>query len=247
MWILDRTLFEDEEGGVLSLIRASRKRQRGGRRNSNRTKYVAIALLTVVLAVGSAWYFFVYSQQGNPVGSGSGIIYATLNTSQGAIEVELYNSSAPKTVSNFVHLAQSGFYNSLVWHRIVSGFVIQTGDPNTLNGGGDPSKWGQGSSAQKVPLEVSDTKLHNNVGYLAMARGSDPNSGSSQFFINLTNNPSLDGQYTVFGKVIKGLDVALAIGNLPVNPQCQQSGGLQCQPTNTNQAMLISVTISKTP
>jgi cyclophilin family peptidyl-prolyl cis-trans isomerase len=229
------------------LILASRKRQRGGRRSSNRTKYLVIGLLAVILVVGSAWYVFVYSQQGKSPASGSGIIYATLSTSQGSIEVELYNNSAPKTVTNFVHLAQSGFYNSLVWHRIVSGFVIQTGDPNTLNGGGDPSTWGQGSSTQKVPLEVNDTSLRNNAGYLAMARGNDPNSGSSQFFINLTNNPSLDGRYTVFGKVIKGLDVALAIGNLPVNPQCQPSGGLQCQPTNTNQAMLIGVTISKTP
>ncbi len=213
-------------------------------------KYVVSALLAVVLVVSSAWYIYVYSQQNNPqtpTTTSTGLIYATLTTSQGAIEVELYSVSAPKTVANFVQLAQSGFYRNLVWHRIVSGFVIQTGDPNTLNGGGDPSTWGQGSSTKTVPLEVSDTKLHNYAGYLAMARGSDPNSGSSQFFINLANNTSLDGQYTVFGKIIKGMNVALALGNLPVSPQCQTTGGLQCQPTNTSQAKLISVTISNTP
>jgi cyclophilin family peptidyl-prolyl cis-trans isomerase len=145
--------------------------------------------------------------------------YVKIGTSMGTIEVQLFPTSAPKTVANFVNLTNSGFYNNLVWHRIVKGFVIQTGDPNTRNGG-DRSLWGTGASSQSVPLEI-DPSLHNYAGYLGMARGSDPNSGSSQFYINLANNTSLDGQYTVFGKVIAGMDVVQAIAGVPVNSQDQ--------------------------
>jgi len=132
-----------------------------------------------------------------------------------------------------VNLAKSGFYDNLVWHRIVKGFVIQTGDPNTRNGSGDRSSWGTRGSQQTVPLEI-DSSLHNNAGYLGMARSSDPNSGSSQFYINLANNNSLDQQYTVFGKVISGMDAALALGNVPVNSSDQP----------INPVYLTSVTIS---
>ncbi len=163
-------------------------------------------------------------------------VYATLVTPNGTMQVELYQAQAPKTVSNFVNLVRSGFYSNLVWHRIVKGFVIQTGDPNTRNGGGDRSTWGTGGSSQTVLLEI-DSTLHNNVGYLGMARSSDPNSGSSQFYINLANNNSLDGQYTVFGKVISGMDSAFAIGNAPVNAQSQP----------IDPVYLTSVTISSSP
>jgi cyclophilin family peptidyl-prolyl cis-trans isomerase len=149
-------------------------------------------------------------------------VYATLSTTNGTIVVELYRAQAPKTVDNFVRLAQSLFYTNLTWHRIVKGFVIQTGDPTTKNGGGDRSTWGQTGSSLTVPLEIDPT-LHNNIGYLGMARSSDPNSGSSQFYINVANNNSLDGQYTVFGKVINsgGMNSAYAIANAPVNSQSQ--------------------------
>lgn len=144
-------------------------------------------------------------------------IFATLGTSKGTIEVELYRAQTPRTVTNFVNLARSNFYNNLVWHRIHPGFVIQTGDPNTRNAGGNNNTWGQGGSSQTVPLEI-DSSLHNSVGFLGMARfGNDLNSGSSQFYINLADNSaSLDGKYTVFGKVIGGLDVANTISNVPI-------------------------------
>jgi cyclophilin family peptidyl-prolyl cis-trans isomerase len=147
-------------------------------------------------------------------------VYAILATSDGNMTVELFPASAPKTVANFVNLAEQGFYKNLTWHRIVQGFVIQTGDPNTRNGGGDRSTWGQGGSSQTVPLEIDPT-LHNDVGYLGMARTSDPNSGSSQFYINLANNNSLDGQYTVFGKVTSSMSPAFALANTPVNSSSQ--------------------------
>jgi cyclophilin family peptidyl-prolyl cis-trans isomerase len=166
-------------------------------------------------------------------------VFATLVTSAGTIVVELYQVQVPKTVTNFVNLAGSGFYSNLTWHRIVRGFVIQTGDPNTRNGGGDRSSWGNGGSSQTVPLEIVGD-LRNKAGYLGMARSSDPNSGSSQFYINLADNPNLDGGYTVFGKVISGMDVALTLGNTPVSSQYQPNEPI-------NPVFLTSVTITGSP
>jgi len=147
----------------------------------------------------------------------SSIICGEIGTTYGTIYIELFASQTPKTVTNFVNLAKSGFYTNLVWHRIVKNFVIQTGDPNTKNGAGDQSTWGQGGSSQTVPLEIVSS-LHNTAGYLGMARGSSVNSGSSQFYINVADNSaSLDGNYTVFGNVLDGMNVALQISNVPVN------------------------------
>ncbi|MDG6905135.1 MAG: peptidylprolyl isomerase [Nitrososphaerota archaeon] len=174
--------------------------------------------------------------------------HAVIKTTQGSIEAELFPSIAPKTIANFVNLANSGFYNNVVWHRIVRGFVIQTGDPTSRNGAGDPNSWGSTGSSITVPLEANSTTVAqgyvHNEGSLGIARGQDPNSGSSQFFVNLANNSSLNGKYTVFGKVINGMDVALAIGSLPVNPACQPSGGMYCQPVNPSQAMVLGITIN---
>jgi cyclophilin family peptidyl-prolyl cis-trans isomerase len=210
------------------------------------TRYAVAAFLAVLLVASTAFYIYSMSpvrsstQPHSSSTASSAPIYAKLDTSLGVIEIELFNRSAPKTVTNFVHLAQSGFYNNLVWHRVVQGFVIQTGDPNTRNGGGDRATWGQGGSGQTVPLEIDPT-LHNYAGYVGMARGSDPNSGSSQFYINLSNssqNTALDGKYTVFGKVISGMDVALAIGNVPVDPSNDQP---------LSNVYLISVTLQPSP
>ena len=163
--------------------------------------------------------------------------YAVIATSGGTIVAELFPASAPRTVANFVSLANAGFFNGLVWHRIVRGFVIQTGDPLSKNGGGNRRLWGTGGSSQTVPLEVSSLK--NETGTLGMARAQDPNSGSSQFFINLADNAFLNGNYTVFGKVVTGMDVAMAIGSLPVD----QSD----QPVATAQATVASITIRDSP
>src|SRR6266705_3478307 len=128
-------------------------------------------------------------------------IYAKLDTTNGTIVVEIYRAQTPQTVSNFGHLANQHFYDNLVWWRLSrSPPVIQTGDPNTRYGNTSRSTWGSGGSSQTVPLELDPT-LHNNLGYLGMARLQDPNSGTSQFYINMANNNHLDGNYTVFGKV----------------------------------------------
>jgi cyclophilin family peptidyl-prolyl cis-trans isomerase len=165
-------------------------------------------------------------------------IYVTLYTTNGTIVVELYRAQTPRTVSNFMDLANQHFYDNLVWHRLSrSPPVIQTGDPNTRYGNTSRSTWGTGGSAQTVPLEI-DNSLHNNLGYLGMARGSDPNSGSSQFYINMANNNGLDGSYTVFGKVIGPMTAANKIWNTPTYGSAYPE-----QPLNP--VYLISVTISQ--
>jgi len=165
--------------------------------------------------------------------------------------VQLFPNVAPKTVANFISLADTGFYNDLVWHRIVAGFVIQTGDPTSRCAEGSPSSWGSTGSSQTVPLEANSSTVAqgyvNNVGYLAMARGSSNNSGTSQFFINLANNTSLNGLYTVFGKVITGLDVASAIGKLQVSATCASSGDITCPPVDPSNAEVLSITIQDSP
>ena len=193
-----------------SNIRKSGKRRAG----RGRTYLLGTLVLIIVIAIG--WYVYASTQSVNSNGPPTGIVYAKLNTSKGVIDVELYQSKTPKTVTNFVNLAKSGFYDNLVWHRCAKGFVIQTGDPNTRNGGGDRNHWGEGGSSQTVPLEI-DSSLHNLDGYLGMAYAQDPNGATSQFYINLGDHTSLDGSYAVFGKVTSGMDVARSIGNLPVD------------------------------
>ena len=168
-------------------------------------------------------------------------LYSTLKTTQGTIVVELYRAQTPKTVANFVNLANSHFYDNLVWHRIIPNFVIQAGDPNTRNGGGDRNTWGQGTSGQNVPFEYNST-LHNNVGSVAMASTGAGVGGSSQFYINVADNSAtLDGKYAVFGHVIVGMDTANALASVPTT---NQYANAQNQPVDPSTAMLTSVIVS---
>jgi peptidyl-prolyl cis-trans isomerase B (cyclophilin B) len=138
---------------------------------------------------------------------------AVISTSAGDMVAEFWTDVAPKTVENFKKLARQGFYDGTAFHRIVKGFMIQGGDPLTK----DPSKesmYGTGDPGYKINAEFSDKK--HTKGVLSMARSRDPNSAGSQFFIVLDAAPHLDGQYTAFGKLIKGEDVLEKIGNTPV-------------------------------
>lgn len=125
---------------------------------------------------------------------------AVMETEKGNITFELYPDYAPITVNNFAKLISDGFYNrfNMKFHRVVPGFVIQTGDPTGTGAGG---------SKDRIPLESKNKLSHNAKGIVAMARGADPNSATSQFYITLTPQTSLDGKYTIFGKVIAGMDV----------------------------------------
>ena len=148
-----------------------------------------------------------------------------MNTNRGPIVFELFDDDAPKTVENFKKLARQGFYDGTAFHRIVKGFMIQGGDPLTK----DPSKesrWGTGDPGYKIKAEFN--KKSHERGVLSMARSSDPDSAGSQFFICLANVNRLDGQYTTFGKVIKGDDVLGKLGDTEV---AMSASGEKSKPT----------------
>ena len=121
-----------------------------------------------------------------------------LETSQGNIVIEFFPDEAPDHVSNFMNLTETGFYDGVLFHRIIPEFMIQGGDPNTIDG--DPSTWGTGGPSHSVNAEFNDIK--HNRGIVSMARSQDPDSAGSQFFIVHQNSNFLDQQYTVFGRIV---------------------------------------------
>ena len=134
-----------------------------------------------------------------------------VKTSFGNIKFNLLPDIATETVRNFSQLAKSGFYNGTLFHRIIPGFMIQGGDPNTKNP--DKSTWGQGGPGYNLKAEFN-TRSHLR-GIVSMARATDPDSAGSQFFIVTSDSTFLDRQYTVFGEVVEGIEVADKIVNLP--------------------------------
>jgi cyclophilin family peptidyl-prolyl cis-trans isomerase len=146
-----------------------------------------------------------------------------ITTKFGDIKLEFYPEHAPKTVDNFKKLAKKGFYDGLIFHRIVPKFVIQGGDPNTRNLS-NRGTWGTGGPGWNVKAEFNKNK--HSRGALSMARSQDPDSAGSQFFIVLKDSSFLDGQYTVFGKVASGMEIVDKIEALstdsadaPVDPE----------------------------
>jgi peptidyl-prolyl cis-trans isomerase B (cyclophilin B) len=132
---------------------------------------------------------------------------ASMQTNQGTIEIELFDEDAPKTVENFKKLAQDGFYDGVIFHRVIPDFMIQ---------GGDPTGTGSGGPGYQFEDEFNKNKVER--GALAMAN-SGPNTNGSQFFIVTAEAcPWLDGKHTVFGRVTNGMDVADAISNLDTGP-----------------------------
>jgi peptidyl-prolyl cis-trans isomerase B (cyclophilin B) len=136
---------------------------------------------------------------------------AIIRTNLGDITLKLFPEVAPNHVNNFIELAKKGFYNGTTFHRVVPKFVIQGGDPNSKNP--DRSKHGMGGPGYQVKAEFN--KNPHRRGTLSMARSAHPDSAGSQFFICVADIPSLDGQYTVFGEVLKGIEVADKIVSQP--------------------------------
>jgi peptidyl-prolyl cis-trans isomerase B (cyclophilin B) len=136
---------------------------------------------------------------------------AIIETKFGNIELKFFPDVAAIHVNNFIELAKKGFYDNTTFHRIIPGFMIQGGDPNTKSP--DRSKHGMGDPGYKVKAEFN-AKQHKR-GILSMARAQDPNSAGSQFFICVADALFLDRQYTVFGEVVSGMDVAEKIVNQP--------------------------------
>jgi len=137
----------------------------------------------------------------------TGAEIAVIKTAKGTIKFKFYPDKAPNHVGSFIELALAGFYNGLTFHRVEPNFVVQGGDPYSKTGGGAVGTGGPGYS---LPAEFNDMK--HIEGTVAMARSADPDSAGSQFYICLAAAPFLDGQYTVFGQVVEGMDVVKSIG-----------------------------------
>lgn len=160
---------------------------------------------------------------------------AVLDTNLGKIIVMFFPDKAPKTVENFKKLVKKGFYDGTKFHRVIPGFMIQGGDPNSKNA--DRSDDGSGGPGYSVDAEFND--VHHGPGILSMARSSDPNSAGSQFFIVVADANHLDGQYTAFGRAVEGMDIVDKIVNLkrderdnplPENPAIIKSAKLTTWP-----------------
>jgi len=138
-----------------------------------------------------------------------------IHTDLGDVTVALYPAEAPKHVENFLKLAREGYYSGTKFHRVIPGFMVQGGDPNSIQG--EPATWGMGGPGYKITREPNNLKHF--TGFLAGAKkGGDADSDGSQFYITLAPTHHLDGDYTVFGKVIEGMDTLGAIEKTPLDP-----------------------------
>jgi len=158
---------------------------------------------------------------------------AVIETNLGTIKFKFFEDKAPGHVKNFVDLAKKGFYDGTRFHRVIPGFMIQGGDPNSKSG--DRARMGTGGPGYSINAEFNDTPHRR--GIVSMARSGDPNSAGSQFFICVDTASSLDGKYTAFGEVVEGMDVVEKIVNL------QRDGN--DNPLEENKAVMNKVTIQE--
>jgi peptidyl-prolyl cis-trans isomerase B (cyclophilin B) len=139
---------------------------------------------------------------------------ATLQTDLGDITIKFFYDKAPRHVENFIDLSAKGFYDGTMFHRVIPGFMIQGGDPNTKKPEDPHNPYGTGGNGNnRLKAEFNDVSLKR--GIVSMARSTDPNSASSQFFIVVKDSPFLDNQYSAFAEVVTGMNVADQIANVP--------------------------------
>jgi peptidyl-prolyl cis-trans isomerase B (cyclophilin B) len=182
-----------------------------------------LPILMLLLVGAAAFAADEKKEEKTPVNSSNEV--AVIKTSEGDMVLQFWTDAAPDTVENFKKLARQGFYDGTIFHRIVKEFMIQGGDPNSK----DPAKensYGQGGPGYNIKAEFNDHS--HDRGVVSMARGPDPDSAGSQFFICLAPVHRLDHQYTTFGKLIKGQDVLEKIGDIPVT---RNSMGEPSKPT----------------
>src|SRR5881398_1135933 len=182
-----------------------------------------LSIFAVALVLSAALFAAEENKDNPPMNASNEV--AVIKTSEGHMVVQFWADAAPKTIENFKKLARQDFYNGTIFHRIVKGFMIQGGDPNSK----DPAKensYGAGGPGYKIKAEFNDHPHERAV--ISMAREPDPDSAGSQFFICLAPVRRLDHQYTTFGKLIKGDDVLEKIGNTPVT---RNSMGENSKPT----------------
>ena len=178
----------------------------------------AITIVAVLVVLGLVWTLNKYlrpgekhtpkltrdfSSEANAQTEGEKNMIAVVETNMGTFSFELYSDDAPQTIASFIKLAKKGFYDGLIFHRVIDGFMIQGGDPT-----------GTGSGGPGYTIKAEFNKRKHVAGTVAMARTADPDSAGSQFYMCLAPTPHLDGKYTVFGQVVDGLDVVLAIGKV---------------------------------
>ena len=166
---------------------------------------LALVFMTTACAAGSFWDF--KKEEGESKVANR---IAVFDTNMGEIEIELFEDKTPITTKNFIDLAQEGFYDGVIFHRIIDGFMIQ---------GGDPTGTGMGGPGYTIEDEFTPELTHESEGILSMANTGRPHTGGSQFFITLAATPWLDGHHTVFGKVVKGIEVVREIGHVKTGPQ----------------------------
>ena len=164
---------------------------------------------------------------------------AVISTNLGDIVLKFFPDKAPNHVANFMKLAKANFYNETKFHRVIPGFMIQGGDPNTKPGGDTIGPPGAGGPGYTINAEFND--VHHKKGILSMARSQDPNSAGSQFFICVADADSLDNQYTAFGQVVSGQDVVDKIVSLPTGEKQQD------MPNPGHEAVMKSVKITTWP
>src|SRR6184192_2768828 len=175
-----------------------------------------LPIVMFLLVAAAAFAAEQSNKEKTPMNSSNEV--AVIKTNEGEMVVQFWTDAAPNTIENFKKLARQGFYDGTIFHRIVKGLMIQGGDPNSK----DPTKestYGAGDPGYKIKAEFNDHS--HDRGVISMARGPDPDSAGSQFFICLAPVRRLDGQYTTFGKLIKGEDVLDKIGNTPVERNAQ--------------------------
>ena len=163
---------------------------------------VIVTFLAIFLMMPGAG---LRAQSAGQKSAGAGPILV-VETVKGTIEIEMYPGEAPKTVEHIVALAKRNFYNGLRIHRVVKGFVVQFGDPQTR----DMTKrdrWGSMGSGRPIGVSEVNPKRRHRVGAVAIANLNDPRTGDSQMYITMAAQPALDGKFTVFGQVISGMDV----------------------------------------
>lgn len=166
---------------------------------------LALVFMTTACAAGSFWDFKKDEGESKVANR-----IAVFDTNMGEFEIELFEDKTPITTKNFIDLAQEGFYDGVIFHRIIDGFMIQ---------GGDPTGTGMGGPGYTIEDEFTPELTHESEGILSMANTGRPHTGGSQFFITLAATPWLDGHHTVFGKVIKGMEVVREIGHVKIGPQ----------------------------
>jgi peptidyl-prolyl cis-trans isomerase B (cyclophilin B) len=174
------------------------------------------AIVGVVILVGIGFFLFNPFNSNSDSTSASSAPIAVIETTYGIIVIQLFPDVAPGHVDNFVRLANEGYYDGTTFHRVIPGFMIQGGDPNSKDD--DRSNDGQGGHSANGPntfvnAEFSQDLTHKR-GILSMARAQDPNSAGSQFFIVVADSNFLDRQYSIFGEVIEGMDVVDKIVNV---------------------------------